>query len=201
MTDSAGDTTTLPRHQVGVRLRELRAARGLSQRELARRAEMTNANLSMIEQGRVSPSIQTLEKILRAVPISLADFFRDDTPLGPCVSKQSTQPRILHCGLESFLCLPAKAAGPSTSIIHQHIKPGFALTEIPLTTSKTDWLSAVVVHGALSLTLGESCWTLESGDAFQFHQPRRFRLENLSDKEATLILVISSSGKDFDNKA
>lgn len=192
------EQTERARHQVGTRLRELRIERGLSQRELARRADMTNANLSMIEQGRVSPSIQTLEKILRAVPISLADFFRDDAPVGPRVSKHSTQPRIHIPGLDAFVCLSPRDNGPSSFIITQHIKPGFVLTEIPVAT--TGWLSAVVVQGALLLTLGDSAWTLECGDAFQFHCHRRFRLENQTDEETILILATSSIDKDTDNK-
>ena len=193
------DNRDLARYQVGTRLRELRTERGLSQRELARRAEMTNANLSMIEQGRVSPSIQTLEKILRAVPISLADFFRDDTLTGPRVSKHSTQPRIHLPGLDAFVCLSPRHSGPSSFVITQHIKPGFALTEIPV-AADVGWLSAVVVQGGLSLTLGDSTWTLERGDAFQFHNYRRFRLENQTDEETILLLITSSNDKDTDNK-
>lgn len=190
--------TDLTRYHVGTRLRELRIERGLSQRELARRADMTNANLSMIEQGRVSPSIQTLEKILRAVPISLADFFRDDAPIGPLVSKHSAQPRIHVPGLDAFVCLSPRDNGRSSFILTQHIKPGFVLTEIPV--AATGWLSAVVVQGTLLLTLGDSAWTLECGDAFQFHSHRRFRLENQANQETILILVTSSIDNDIDNK-
>ena len=50
---------------VGRRLQSIRQSIGLSQRELARRANITNGSLSMIEQGKVSPSISSLEKILK----------------------------------------------------------------------------------------------------------------------------------------
>ena len=199
MTDSSEDTTESPRHQVGGKLRELRVVRGLSQRELARRADMTNANLSMIEQGRVSPSIQTLEKILRAIPISLADFFRGETSFEPCVSKRSTQPHVRHGGLESFGCLSPKGSGPSALVIYQHIKPGSLLSEIPA-AQKDGWLSGVVVQGAITLVLGDCSSALECGDAFQFHQQCRFRLENSTDQEATLLLILSSAQADPGNK-
>ena len=42
---------------IGPRLRRLRTGLGLSQRELARRAGVSNATISMIEADRVSPSI------------------------------------------------------------------------------------------------------------------------------------------------
>lgn len=199
MKDSTEDATELPRYQVGAKLRELRVVRGLSQRELARRADMTNANLSMIEQGRVSPSIQTLEKILHAIPISLADFFRGETSFEPCVSKRSTQPHVRHGGLESFVCLSPKVSGPSALVIYQHIKPGSALSEIPA-APKDEWLSGVVVQGDITLVLGDCSSALECGDAFQFHQQCRFRLENSTSQEATLILILSPTHKDPDSK-
>src|SRR5882757_4920110 len=47
---------------VGARLRGIRTTFGLSQRELARRAGVTNGLISLIEQNRVSPSVSSLKK-------------------------------------------------------------------------------------------------------------------------------------------
>lgn len=62
-------------NNVGVRLKLIRETYGISQRELAKRAGVTNSSISMIELGQVSPSIQSLERILSVIPIRLADFF------------------------------------------------------------------------------------------------------------------------------
>ncbi len=45
---------------VGVRLKSVRRSAGLSQRELASRAGVTNGLISLIEQNRTSPSVSTL---------------------------------------------------------------------------------------------------------------------------------------------
>ncbi len=60
---------------VGARLRALRTLRGISQRELAKRCGVTHSSLSLIEQGKVSPSVSSLSKILGAIPMSVGDFF------------------------------------------------------------------------------------------------------------------------------
>ena len=44
---------------------------GLSQRELSRRAGVPQSTISRIESGLVSPSIQTLEKLVRACGMEL----------------------------------------------------------------------------------------------------------------------------------
>jgi transcriptional regulator with XRE-family HTH domain len=46
-------------------LRGARRAAGISQRELARRAETTQASISRIERGVVSPTVDTLERLLK----------------------------------------------------------------------------------------------------------------------------------------
>ena len=55
---------------ITVRLKELRAARGWSQRELARRADITHATVNRIENGKVaSLDLKVLEKLARALEV------------------------------------------------------------------------------------------------------------------------------------
>src|SRR5205809_4644877 len=63
---------------VGSHLKTVRIMYGLSQRELAKRAGVTNGTISLIEQNKVSPSVSSLKKVLDGIPISLADFFTLD---------------------------------------------------------------------------------------------------------------------------
>ena len=66
------DTSALA---VGARLRSVREAAGLSQRELAKRAGVTSATISLVEQDSHAPSLASLHRILNAIPISMAEFF------------------------------------------------------------------------------------------------------------------------------
>ena len=53
---------------ITVRLKELREARGWSQRELARRADITHATVNRIENGKVaSLDLLVLEKLAEAL--------------------------------------------------------------------------------------------------------------------------------------
>src|SRR6187200_2666187 len=63
---------------VGARLKHVRELHGLSQRELARRAGVTNGLVSLVEMNRVSPSVSSLKKLLDGIPMSLAEFFTGD---------------------------------------------------------------------------------------------------------------------------
>ena len=63
---------------VGAHLKAVRQMYGLSQRELAKRAGVTNGLISLIEQNRVSPSVSSLKKVLDGIPMALAEFFTLD---------------------------------------------------------------------------------------------------------------------------
>jgi transcriptional regulator with XRE-family HTH domain len=52
-----------------------RARHKLSQRELAKRAGVTNSTISLIESNQMNPSVGALKRILDGIPIGLAEFF------------------------------------------------------------------------------------------------------------------------------
>jgi transcriptional regulator with XRE-family HTH domain len=63
---------------VARRLRQLRESEQISMRELARRSGLSANALSMIERGRVSPSVSTLYKIAEALGVSITRFFGEE---------------------------------------------------------------------------------------------------------------------------
>lgn len=60
---------------IGMRVRELRKAQGLSQEKFALKAEIDRTYLAGIEQGKRNPSIKSLEKIITALGVSFHQFF------------------------------------------------------------------------------------------------------------------------------
>lgn len=59
---------------IGERIRAERKKKRISQKELAERAGISNTYLSDIEVGRTDPSLKTLEKISRAMGISMKEL-------------------------------------------------------------------------------------------------------------------------------
>ena len=65
----------------GLRLRQLRQAKGLSQEELALEAEVTTAYVGQIERGIRNPTVLVVDKLCRAMRLSLSEFFQDFVPI------------------------------------------------------------------------------------------------------------------------
>ena len=62
---------------IGRKIKELRIANGLTQSELASRAELSKGFISQIEANHTSPSISTLEDILQCLGVTVSEFFSD----------------------------------------------------------------------------------------------------------------------------
>jgi transcriptional regulator with XRE-family HTH domain len=60
---------------VDLRVREWREQRGLSYRDLARRAGIGLSTLYRIESGAASPTVAMLERLAGALDVQVVDFF------------------------------------------------------------------------------------------------------------------------------
>lgn len=60
---------------IGVRIKSLRLAEGLSQEVLAERMGISSKYLSSIERGKENPTLDTLIKLANALKIELSEIF------------------------------------------------------------------------------------------------------------------------------
>ena len=65
--------------EIGEKIRRIRIERGLTQEELADRAELSKGFISQIERDLTSPSIATLEDILTCLGTDCGEFFTNRT--------------------------------------------------------------------------------------------------------------------------
>jgi len=61
-------------HNLGATIRKLRGAKGLTQDQLATAVGMMRSNISRIEAAKHRPTLETLEKIAKALRVSVADL-------------------------------------------------------------------------------------------------------------------------------
>ncbi|MCE9682853.1 cupin domain-containing protein [Halomonas alkalisoli] len=170
---------------VGARLRELRKARKLSQRELAKRAGVTNSTISLIEQNSVSPSVSSLKKILDALPVSISAFFAGDEPAPPRAFYSADELTEIGDGNLSWRLVAARHPERSISIIHERYPPG--------ADTGTDMLEhegeegGVVISGEIEITVAGEARVLGAGDAYYFDSRLPHRFRNTGDVECVIV--------------
>ncbi len=161
---------------IGSRLKLVRQIFGLTQRELARRAGVTNGAISLIEQNRVSPSISSLKKILDGIPLSLADFFTlNFSPSDEVFFTAEELTEIAHQPEISMRLVGRRAKGRALGMLREVYQPGADTGDTMLRHEGEE--CGIVVSGSLTVTVGVQERILNPGDAYYFRSdiPHRFR--------------------------
>ncbi len=170
---------------VGGHLKTVRTLYGLSQRELAKRAGVTNGTISLIEQNRVSPSISSLKKVLDGIPMSLAEFFTLDLNATPQVFYSRSELMDLGGRDISLKLVAAKRANRAMTIMHERYRSGADTGEDMLAHKGEE--GGIVVSGKIELTVGGQTRLLEAGDAYYFQSTVPHRFHNPGPEECEIV--------------
>jgi transcriptional regulator with XRE-family HTH domain len=187
VTESASASTSA---EVATRLRHVRKRYGLSQRELAKRAGVTNGAISLIEQSRVSPSVGSLKKLLECIPMSLAEFFSFELNEGASVvSRRDEMPNLGNASIAFYLA-GANVKDRNMGIMREVYQPCADTGAEMLAHAGHE--GGVVVAGQLELTVDGTTWLLDPGDSYYFESRRPHRFRNLSASEVCEVVSANS---------
>lgn len=162
-------------NDLGGRLRYVRTLHKLSQRELAKRAGVTNSTISLIESNTSNPSVGALKRILDGIPISLAEFFALEPGLPKRAFYRADELVEIGKGPISYRQVGERVFGRALQILKERYEPGADTGIIPLTHDGEE--GGIVLSGRLEVTVEGERRILGPGDAYYFesHRPHRFR--------------------------
>jgi len=179
---------------VGERLKQMRQAAGLSQRQLAEASGVPHGQISMIETNRSNPSVASLRKILGGLSVTMSEFFEPDAPVSQSVFFKPHELRDLTTRLYSTLDDPrgkmtlqqvGDAKAHNLQILYERYEPGADTGAQMLEHVSHE--GGVVIAGEIEVTVGDQSAVLKAGDSYLFDstQPHRFR--NVGDREAVVV--------------
>ncbi len=172
--------------KIGNRLKELRVLKGLTQEELADRAELSKGFISQVERDLTSPSIATLMDILQCLGTTIGEFFNESPEeqivfgRTDCFVKEDPQmkntirwivPNAQKNRMEPILL--SLEAGGSTCPDTPHEGEEFGY----------------VLQGSVNIRLGNRTCRARKGEAFYYTSDRPHWLES---KSGALILWVSA---------
>lgn len=158
---------TSGRIELGLRLKEIRAKRGLSQTELAKLVGVTPSTISQVESNLIYPSLPALLKIAEVLSVEVSSFFQaraettkrllfassdavevkfPDVPEGTAVAKVLT-PVDFDAKAEPYLIeIAPESKIPSHFFVHKGEEVGYLLS------------------GKLQMTVDKAVYKLRAGD-------------------------------------
>ncbi|MEQ6202113.1 cupin domain-containing protein [Sulfitobacter sp. HNIBRBA2951] len=177
---------------IGQRLRNIRTERGLSQRELAARAGLTNGTISLIETDKTSPSVASLKSLLDAIPISMAEFFG--------AIEDADSPKVFYRATEFTQVAPSgpgqvslrqlgNARDHTLQVLHETYPSGADTGPEFLAHDGEE--AGIITKGEIELTVGDAVAVLRQGDGYLFDskQPHRFR--NIGDVPCEIVSALT----------
>ncbi|MBN2258019.1 MAG: cupin domain-containing protein [Anaerolineaceae bacterium] len=176
---------------VGRRLQELRLMQGLSIRSLAEKSGLNFNTLSLIENGKTSPNVSTLQQLATALRVPITAFFDAPSIFKDIVFQKNGQRPLTmlpHGELEDLG--GGLALGEATPLL---------MTSNPKTNSGPDTIVhtgqefVYCIDGRIIYCVGKQEFNLEKGDSliFQGHIPHRW--ENRDDVPSHCLLIICPS--------
>ena len=177
----------LKQEVIGQHVRRLRRRAGLTTRALGSRTGFSASFISQLENGRVSPSIGSMQKIAAALGVTLAEFF---TAVGEGVSGTIVRANERTRFASGWSSAELESAGMARRLEATVIKlaaGGRSGKHAYGHDTAEDY--AFVLKGPVSLTLGPDRHLLRTGDAVCF-QPGELRLwENPGRVSARLLFI------------
>ena len=173
---------------VGERLRELRQRRAFSVRALAARSGLAINTLSMIENGKTSPSVSTLQVLARVLEVPITAFFEQETVQQKVVYVRQSQRPAITVDTTRLEHLGKDLAGSAVQPFVVTLEPGFGSGQSQIV--HTGYEFVYCLSGQVEYTIEGETYLLELGDSIVFESHLPHHWHNTSTTQAQIILVL-----------
>ena len=171
---------------IGAKLKELRILKGLTQEELADRAELSKGFISQLERDLTSPSIATLMDILQCLGTSIGEFF-NETPEEQIVFGKTDyfEKHDLELKNEIKWIIPNAQKNMMEPILLTLEPGGETYPDNPHEGEEFGY----VLQGNISIHIGSKTYKAKKGESFYFVSDKKLYL---SSKAGAVLIWVSS---------
>ena len=171
---------------IGLKLKELRILKGLTQEELADRAELSKGFISQLERNLTSPSIATLLDILQCLGTTIGEFF-NESPEEQIVFGKSDYCEKLDTELKNEIkwIIPNAQKNVMEPIMLTLEAEGETYPDNPHEGEEFGY----VLQGSIAIHIGNKVYRAKKGESFYFVSDKK---HYLTSKSGATILWVSS---------
>lgn len=175
-------------NELGDRIREIRQSRSLTIRELASQAEVSINALSLIENGKTSPSVNTLRQIARALQVPMTRFFQPVMDEKSIVfTKASSRPKAMtKVALMEYLSKDLTGNVVDALVINTH--PNMNSGNVPIMHAGYEFVYCL--SGKILYSIDNEHFLLEPGDSLAFEASHNHQWQNLDPGVSQYLLVM-----------
>jgi transcriptional regulator with XRE-family HTH domain len=189
--DSGEDKTAANPARLGARLKLARQTRGLTLKALSLAADCSESLLSKIENGKASPSLPMLHRLVSALGTNIGWMFEETDGEEGIVFRAGTRPLITLDplrrgeGISLERIIPYSPGHLLQCNIH-HIEAG-GQSEGPIQHIGEE--VGLVLTGEIELMVDDRTFRLKAGDSFVFNSERAHWYRNVAEERASIFWV------------
>ena len=171
---------------IGLKLKELRVLKGLTQEELADRTELSKGFISQLERNLTSPSIATLMDILQCLGTSPGEFF-NETPEEQIVFSKADYFEKYDTELKNEIkwIIPNAQKNVMEPILLTLEPGGQTYPDNPHEGEEFGY----ILQGNVSIHIGSKTYKAKKGESFYFTPDKK---HYLSSKSGAVLVWVSS---------
>jgi transcriptional regulator with XRE-family HTH domain len=195
MASVAKDPETFDSRTLGLRVKALREAGGLSLRELTARSGVSAPMLSQVERGETSPTLNVAARIATGLELRLSQLLRLDEQGSVTIVRAAQRRRggNVRRG-HSFEVLTSEQPGQRAELSRHTLAPGGATgaADDPPMHEPGSRETAMVEQGGVVLVCDGQRYRLEQGDCVTFDADLPHHFENAGEERAGFLAVVSA---------
>lgn len=169
---------------IGGKLRDLRLKNGLTQEELADRAELSKGFISQLENDVTSPSIATLIDVLTLLGSNLAEFFSDDDESPIAFTKDDYFEKKTDTVTTTWI-VPTAQKNEMEPIIVELESNAATDADIPHEGEEFGY----VLEGEVCVTVGNRTAVVKAGETFYYSADKKHSVKNVGKTKAKVLWV------------
>ncbi len=169
---------------LGEKIKRMRNQKGLTQKELADRCELTKGYISQLENDLNSPSIATLTDILSALGSNLAEFFQEEKEEKIVYSKNEFIEKNEEGVLWNWL-IPNAQKNMLEPVLVELAEGVSTAGDIPHEGEEFGY----VLEGKIAVVLGNKQYLCKKGEAFYYPAAKPHSVINKGTGKARFIWI------------
>ncbi len=176
---------------VAKRLKDLRTKNGFSLRALAERSGLNINTLSLVENGKSSPSVSTLQQLALALEVPIAAFFESEQIDKNVIFTQAGRRPEETFGSTRMQNLGKNLSGNIVQPFIVTLQPGMGSGDQMIVHTGFEFVYCL--SGVIDYQIEREAYTLNAGDSllFEAHLPHCW--ENKSDAPGEILMVLYPS--------
>ncbi|MBQ3047726.1 MAG: helix-turn-helix transcriptional regulator [Clostridia bacterium] len=170
--------------ELGLKIKNLRQIKNLTQEELADRCELTKGYISQLENDLTTPSIETLKDLLNALGTTFGEFFDESDGTQIVFKKDEYIEKITDTTTIKWLVPSAQKNSMEPIIIDINEN---CQTEKDMPHEGEEF--GFVLNGKIELVVGKKSFIVKTNETFYFTADKPHYIKNIGASRAKIIWV------------